>query len=157
MDRPSREKLLMAHAELVAMRSTCSRAAVGVVIAREGRILVTGYNGAPAGMTHCDHECDCGQPNAVPVARIPIGHTENCKTLLPCTIAIHAEANAVGYAARWGAGVSHATLYTTFCPCLACAQLIITAGIDKVVFKNEYRDRSGLLLLEDAGLDIMLW
>jgi len=49
--RPSRPLTLMEVAELYAKRSTCSRAHVGVVIAHEGRILSTGYNGSPAGIT----------------------------------------------------------------------------------------------------------
>lgn len=56
MERISREQMLMEVAEVVAHRGTCSRAQVGVVFAREGRILATGYNGAPRGMAHCDHQ-----------------------------------------------------------------------------------------------------
>lgn len=38
----------------VAERSTCDRAHVGAVIVRNRRMLTTGYNGAPAGLPHCD-------------------------------------------------------------------------------------------------------
>src|SRR5213596_3751468 len=57
--RPSRNTVLMNHAWVAALRATCPRQSVGVVIARDGRVLVTGYNGAPAGMKHCEHPCDC--------------------------------------------------------------------------------------------------
>ena len=56
MKRITREEMLMGVAEVVARRGTCSRAQVGVVFAREGRILATGYNGAPRGIPHCHHE-----------------------------------------------------------------------------------------------------
>lgn len=56
MERISREQMLMEVAHVVARRGTCSRAQVGVVFAREGRILATGYNGAPPGITHCIHQ-----------------------------------------------------------------------------------------------------
>lgn len=56
MERISREQMLMDVAKVVAKRGTCSRAQVGVVFARDGRILGTGYNGAPPGMDHCVHE-----------------------------------------------------------------------------------------------------
>ena len=56
MERITREEMLMGVAEVVARRGTCSRAQVGVVFAREGRILATGYNGAPRGIPHCHHE-----------------------------------------------------------------------------------------------------
>src|SRR4051794_21490938 len=81
--RPSREELLVEHAKLVATRSTCSRLQVGCVISREGRILVSGYNGAPARMPHCVHDYDC---------IVAHGHAEFCSSLKPCIVAVHAEA-----------------------------------------------------------------
>lgn len=155
--RISREQANMQHAEIQAARSTCSRARVGVVIAREGRILSTGYNGAPAGMEHCWHSCTCEPHDLEDMSgRKAIVHDGECHSLRPCFIAVHAEANAIGYAARYGMQTQSAELYTTFCPCLACAQLILAAGIACVYYKNEYRDRSGLELLQSAGVDIML-
>lgn len=168
IERLTRDQALMDTAMVMSRRSTCSRASVGVVIAREGRILSTGYNGAPAGMRHCDHECNCRvldrdedeygaglTPSGY--VELHIGHTKMCATQRPCTVAIHAEANAIGYAARHGMSILEAELYTTFCPCLPCAQLIVTVGITTVIYKNEYRDRSGLELLRDARVNIMLW
>ena len=35
-------------------RSTCPRLAVGAVVVRDKRILTTGYNGSPSGMSHCE-------------------------------------------------------------------------------------------------------
>lgn len=127
--RPTRDEMLMEMAGVVAKRSTCSRASVGVVIARAGRPLVTGYNGAPAGMDHCNHVDDT-----------------------PCFIAVHAEANAIAYAARWGIRLQGATLYTTLVPCLPCAQVVVNSGIDRVVYSKYYRKREGLDLLENAGI-----
>lgn len=134
--RPSREITLMGVAELYALRSTCSRAHVGVVIATEGRILSTGYNGSPAGMPHCDHSND------------PLDYSG-------CRAAVHAEANAIAFSAKYGLRLSGSELYTTFSPCLACAQLIVNAGIVTVYIKNEYRLKDGEILLESAGIDIM--
>ena len=134
--RPSRPLTLMEVAEVYAKRSTCSRAHVGVVIAHEGRILSTGYNGSPAGMSHCNHSLD---PPDYP----------GCRT------AVHAEANAIAFAAKHGIRLSDAELYTTFSPCLPCAQLIINAGICTVYIRNEYRTRDGEDLLEAAGIDII--
>lgn len=61
MIRPSREECLVETAFVWAKRSTCSRLQVGAVFHRDGRILMTGYNGAPSGLPHCDHRCDCGK------------------------------------------------------------------------------------------------
>lgn len=136
MDRPSRDKVLMEVAYAFAQRGTCDRARVGATIARDGRVLVTGYNGPPAGLPHCESEC---------LARHSAG----------CTVAVHAEANAIAYAARHGIGLEGATLYSTHLPCLGCAQLIINAGIAKVYYGTDYRDHSGRLLLQQAGIDTM--
>lgn len=129
--RITRDQMLMSMAGIASMRSTCSRAGVGVVIARDGRVLSTGYNGAPAGMPHCDHIHDLANG---------------------CQNAVHAEANAIAYAARYGMKLEGAELFTTFSPCLPCAQIIINTGIIRVVYQIQYRLTHGIDLLERAGL-----
>jgi dCMP deaminase len=69
-----------------------------------------------------------------------------------CRTAVHAEANALAFAARFGLGTEGAELHTTHQPCLTCAMSIINAGIIRVVFENPYRDNGGLLLLHHADL-----
>lgn len=141
----------MDNAQAWAQRSTCSRAHVGVVIAREGRVLVTGYNGAPSQMEHCDHSCDCAFPGEGGLL-FSGKHLSNCATTQPCEIAVHAEANGIAWAARWGISLEGAELHTTMVPCLYCARLIINAGIGRVVSASAYRDGRGLALLEKAGI-----
>lgn len=131
MKRPSRDWVMMRIAEVIALRSTCSRAQVGVVVAREGRVLVTGYNGAPAGMPHCEHGVNDSQNG--------------------CMISVHAEANSIAFAARYGINLQGATLYTTLSPCLPCAQLILNAGIYEVVYGDSYRIQSGVNLLSRSS------
>jgi dCMP deaminase len=138
---------------LFAQRATCSRNQVGVVIAKEGRILVTGYNGAPAGMPHCNHTCWCtsfafAEPHDVDETR---PHEEQCP-LKPCVVAVHGEANAIAWAARNGVPTQGADLFTTVSPCYSCAQLIINAGIIRVVYHQLYRLQKGLNLLVQAGV-----
>lgn len=132
--RPSIDATLMATAGVWQHRSTCDRNQVGVVISRENRIIATGYNGAPAGQPHCIH-------TGTPLAR-----------QTGCLVAIHAEANALAYSARHGVMVQGATLYTTLSPCHACAQMIIAAGLKRVVYDRLYRDRAGLELLGESGI-----
>lgn len=154
--RPSQDETLMAVAATISERSTCHRyvpeSHVGAVIAHDGRIISTGYNGAPAGMPHCQHP--------------PASGIVSTDTVLPdlssifrplargCAIAIHAEANAIAYAARNGTPIGGATLYITLSPCQPCAQLIIAAGLVRVVYGRPYRDRSGLKLLDSAGVTL---
>lgn len=148
--RPSRDQLLMRTALLWAERSTCSRAQVGVIISREGRTLTTGYNGAPAGMEHCDHECIC-MPNS------DGRWVDNrlCTAHDPCENVVHAEANAIAWAARYGVGLMGADLHTSRVPCLNCAGLIINAGIARVLWAEEHRDMSGISRLRQAGVPVV--
>lgn len=115
--RPSIHDTMMATANAWAARSTCSRLSVGAVLARDGMVLSTGYNGAPRGLPHCEH--------------LP-GAEERCKT------AVHAEMNALIQAAYHGQSTNDATLYVTHEPCLACSGPIINAGVKEVRFEIYY-------------------
>lgn len=147
--RVSRDQMLMEVAQAVAKRGTCSRKQVGVVVARDGRVLVTGYNGAPAGMPHCDHICDCGFPGEGGLL-FEGKHLSNCLSINVCEESVHAEANAIAFAARYGMSLDGAEMFTTYAPCLACAKLVINAGISRVVMCELYHDQSGNILLTKA-------
>jgi len=153
--RPTAEEILMNTALLWAERSTCERAHVGAVIAIDGRTISTGYNGAPAGLPHCNHH--------VYHAAEGVGHgdLDPCPLALPtcrdvaaatCPRAVHAEANAIAFAARHGVALLGSTIYTTHAPCVPCAQLIINSGIKEVVYLNDYRITDGRKLLDKVGI-----
>jgi dCMP deaminase len=130
-NRITRHQMLMDMATAAAKRGTCLRLQVGAVIAAQGRPLSVGYNGAPPRVSHCT--------------------PDNCGPDKPCTRAIHAEANAIAWAARQGHATLDCGIYTTVSPCLDCAKLIISAGINLIVFKEPYRDRTPLIYLENAS------
>jgi dCMP deaminase len=44
----------MQLADLAALRSNCMKRRVGCVVVREKRVISTGYNGTPRGMTNCN-------------------------------------------------------------------------------------------------------
>lgn len=144
--RPSIHTTLLAVAREMGKRSTCSRASVGAILARDTRIIESGYNGAPAGLPHCNHECTC------PDWWTDLEHSADCHSLAPCTTATHAEANAIAAAARHGIALAGATLYVTLAPCLACARLVVAAGVINVYFGTVYRSNEGLELLSLAGI-----
>ncbi len=132
--RISRDQMLMEMAITASKRSTCSRKHVGALIAIEGRPVSVGYAGAPSGLPHClDHGCIVGPDGG-------------------CIRTQHAEANAIAWAARKGISTENATLYTTVSPCLACAKLIINAGIGEVWFLELYRKMEGIELLGKLGI-----
>lgn len=150
-DRPSTDWVLMQTAFSWAEKSTCPRAAVGAVISREGRSFSSGYNGAPKGMKHCNHICNC---NPIREGRV---HRKDCLSFQPCSNVVHAEANAIAFAARYGVATNGADIHCTRIPCLTCAGLIINAGIVRVVWYEEHRDMEGLLRLGEAGLEVIRW
>jgi dCMP deaminase len=100
--RPSWDDYFLQIAFTVAQRSTCDRAHVGCALVRDRRILTTGYNGAPAGLPHCD---DVGH-------LLVDGH---------CVRTLHAEQNALIQAALHGVSTEGATAYVTHQPCLTYA------------------------------------
>lgn len=149
--RPPTDWVLMNTAMLWSARSTCSRAQVGAVISRNGRTLASGYNGSPSGMPHCDHSCDCVYHG------LNSDHEPDCRSQQPCSNVVHAEANALAFAARYGVGTNGAELHTTRVPCLNCAGMIVNAGISRVVWYEEHRDMAGLVRLGEAGLEVIRW
>lgn len=134
--RVSREKVLMDIASLIAGRGTCSRLQVGAVISREGRIISTGYNGAPAGVDHCFHGADS-------------------ETVSGCQVAGHAEENAIAHAARYGVSLEGSELHCTHAPCYTCSRMIVNSGITKVTFITPYRLKHGVELLASAGIQVV--
>jgi dCMP deaminase len=117
-ERITREELHMKMALLVAERATCGRRKVGCIITKESRIISTGYNGPLKGDNHCSKE--------------------TCNLESNCIRSVHAEANAISFAAKEGISLAGSTLCCTSSPCKKCAELIIQSGIVKVVYLHEY-------------------
>lgn len=120
--RPSIDDYFLGFARQAAMRATCLRKKVGAVIARDGILLSTGYNGSIRGMPHCtDEGVGCLMED-----------NHCCRT-------VHAEINAVLQAAKNGVRIDGATLYVTASPCWPCFSAIANAGIKRIVFGEAYR------------------
>ncbi|MCK5542736.1 MAG: cytidine/deoxycytidylate deaminase family protein [Desulfobacterales bacterium] len=139
--RPSWTKYFMEIADLVASRSTCIRRKVGAILVKDKRILTSGYNGAPTGVTHCV-ETGCLRDRL----QVPSGEKhELCR-------GVHAEQNAIIQAANHGITVKGSVLYCTNQPCSICAKMIINAGVEKVYFRNGYNDPLAEEMFEQAGI-----
>jgi dCMP deaminase len=114
-------------ANLISARGKCGRAKVGCIIVLEGRIISSGFNGPVMGGVTCkDLQCD----------------TEKA-----CQHSIHAEANAISFAARSGIPLKGAVMYCTHGPCDVCAGLIIQSGIKELVYVEDYRYPTGVHIL----------
>lgn len=154
--RPTRNETLMTVAETIAFRGTCDRKQVGAVIAREGRIISVGYNGAPPGLPHCSENRHGYQGwwEAHDTGKQSHEEMEAIIANRGCRNATHAEANALAFAARYGVSTEGASLFVTVSPCADCSRLLIAAGIKAVTFLETYRVISGLDLLAEAGVSI---
>lgn len=126
-------------AEKLAKRSHCVKAQVGAVLTKDTRIVSLGYNGPPAGTHNCDEEW--------PQDGCPRDSKGSC------SLALHAEQNAILYATKNNISLQDTTLYVTLSPCIACARVIFTTGIKKVFYINSYAQFKGLT--SDEGVDFL--
>jgi len=124
------DKAYMKMAQTWGELSHCERKKVGALIVKDRMIISDGYNGTPSGF---ENECE----------------DENYYTKW---YVLHAEANAILKVAASAQSCEGATLYITLSPCRECSKLIHQAGIKRVVYSVEYKDRSGLDFLEKAGV-----
>ncbi|MGP7819024.1 ComE operon protein 2 [Niallia sp. 01092] len=134
MNRISWDEYFMAQSELLALRSTCTRLAVGATIVRDKRIIAGGYNGSIAGGIHCiDEGC-----------YVIDNH---------CVRTVHAEMNALLQCAKFGVATEGADIYVTHFPCLQCCKAIIQAGIKTVYYANDYKNHPyAIELFNQAGI-----
>jgi dCMP deaminase len=138
-EKPEFDDIFMNLALDLAKRSHCIKAQVGAVLTKDTRIISIGYNGPPAHTHNCDVE--------FPVEGCPRDSKGSC------SLALHAEQNAILYAAKNGAGVEGATIYVTLSPCISCARIIYSMKIKKVVFYDSYAQYKGLA--SDEGVEFL--
>ncbi|AUC16901.1 CMP deaminase [Tenacibaculum sp. SZ-18] len=113
--------------------SHCKRKQVGALIVKDRMIISDGYNGTPTGF---ENACEDEE-----------GWTK--------WYVLHAEANAILKVAGSTQSCKGATLYITLSPCKDCCKLIHQSGITRVIYSNEYKDKSGLEFLEKAGVELI--
>jgi dCMP deaminase len=113
--------------------SHCIRKQVGAIIVKDRMIISDGYNGAPTGF---DNYCEDEE-----------GYTK--------WYVLHAEANAILKVAASTQSCEGSTLYITLSPCKECSKLVHQSGIKRVVYKEGYKDDSGIKFLEKAGIEVV--
>ena len=119
-------------AQKISELSHAERKKVGCIIVKDTVIISDGFNGTPTGYENKCEDAD--------------GITK--------WYTLHAEANAITKLVRIG-GISAvgATLYLTLSPCKDCAKLILQSGINKVIYLEEYRDKTGIEFLQKSGIN----
>lgn len=138
-NRPAFDDIYIELAVNLAKRSHCIKRHVGAVLTKDTRIISIGYNGPPSGTHNCDEEWP------------GVGCPRDSKN--GCSLAIHAEQNAILYAVKNKTDVEGATLYVTLSPCLACARIIYSVGISRVIYLKSYAAFKGLQV--DEGVDFL--
>ena len=128
-------------AEVYASLSSATRLKVGCVIVKNDTIIGIGYNGMPSGW---DNVCEDEEYDED-------GFHITSKTKKEV---IHAEINAISKVARSTNSSEGAYMFITHAPCMECSKALFQSGIQKVFYKNEYRDLSGIKFLKDCGMEV---
>lgn len=142
-NRPSWDEYLMGFAIQASERSSCDRKKVGCVFTVNHRPLVTGYNGAPSRM----HSC-------IEVGHLLVETVENGVVRTHCRRVVHAERNAIDWAARYGIPLEGSTVYLTHYPCHICVLDMIQVGAVEIVYAEPFSDTLSEQFSREAGISI---
>lgn len=131
--RISWDEYFMSLAFLASTRSSCERLHVGCIIVKDNRVVSMGYNGFLAGAPH-----------------------ESVVTNNHEQATVHAEQNAICDAARRGVVIEGSIAYVTHYPCVICTKLLVSSGIKKIYYSEEYKpDPLSQKLAHQVGVDII--
>lgn len=143
--RPSWDDYYMHMAQATGVRATCDRGRSGAILAVDNRQIFSGYVGAAKGLEHCDE----------------VGHLirtvqyEDGSVKSHCCRTVHAEVNAILAAAYQV--TQGGVMYCRMEPCPMCAQVIINAGIRKVVAEYRYQGAElSRMWLRRAGVQLVV-
>lgn len=131
--RISWDSYFISIAELAARRSSCERLHVGCVIVKDNRIISTGYNGHIEKLPHTSIVINDHEQNTV-----------------------HAEVNAISQCAKLGISSNDTKIYITHYPCINCTKLLLSSGIKKIYYINDYKnDELVKTLLDNSKIPII--
>jgi dCMP deaminase len=142
-DQKSLDETYMGTAILHSKLSKARRAQVGAILVTRQGVTLTGYNGTAT-----------GRPNDCEVFQTV---HDNGPIYVTKPEVIHAELNCIMKAAREGVSCIDATVYVTLAPCVQCAAMMLQAGVKRVVYLQQYRDDSGVKLLQDSNVVVQLY
>tara|TARA_Y100000310_G_scaffold342567_1_gene446348 strand:- start:161 stop:592 length:432 start_codon:yes stop_codon:yes gene_type:complete len=130
-NRPEWDDVWMQYARIIATRSYDPRTQVGAIIVSEDNttVLSLGYNG--------NYPSGPNMPDSIEPGKSGFIHAE-INALIKAPFHYHKDK----------------VMYVTLSPCIQCAKMIITAGIKKVVYDEEYRNTEGIDLLKKENIII---
>jgi dCMP deaminase len=133
------DELYMGLALQYAKFSKAKRKKVGACLVTSNGVVLGGFNGTPSGT---DNNCEVLKPQYFP----------NPPALETKPEVIHAELNCILKGAKEGVSVKDSVMYISLSPCVPCASMLKQAGIKRVVYKEQYRDPSGIEYLLSNGI-----
>lgn len=128
-------KLYMDIARTVSEASNCVSHKVGAIIVKDGRIISTGYNGTPSGYTNCNEFCDS---KGWSIDGVLNKDFRDLHSKWSSKHEIHAELNAILFAAKSGTSIDGSIMYVTLSPCHECAKAIINSGVKCIIYDKVY-------------------
>lgn len=131
------DKAMMDTAYIWANLSHAKKKKVGCILAKDDRIIGHGFNGVCRELN--DNCCEDEKGKTKPTV-------------------LHSESNAIAYCARAGISTKGTTAYITCTPCAQCASLLISSGIVRVIYSEEYTSGSfgsGREVLEKANIEVL--
>lgn len=143
----------------IAKLSYAKRKRVGCIIVKDNQVISTGYNGTPHGF---NNECEEIQTREIENKNHKKVLEEKgydcedscCSKEVTKREVLHAESNALAKVSKSTLSSDGADMYITMSPCFDCAKLIIQSGIKRVFYSENYRDTSGIDILEEAGIEV---
>ena len=115
--RPSWDEYFKGIVELTSYRSSCEHLHVGCIFVKDNRIIAQGYNGYISG---CQH-------------KMILKDNHNIAT-------IHAEQNTISDCAKRGVSCNECIAYISQYPCYNCMKLMVSSGIIKIKYINDYNN-----------------
>ena len=141
------DKIFLNIAKEISKMSNCVKYQVGCLIAKNSRIISTGFNGTPSKFINCDQYFDKKNYDGDE-------HREWSKKF-----EIHAEMNAIMFAAKEGIETEGSVMYITMQPCHNCLKHIKQAGIVTVIYEEEHDsndyDKETWKMVKDTNLVLL--
>ncbi len=120
--RPSLEATYLKMAQVIGMRSTCRHRDQGAILVLNRHLVSVGYNGSAPEQPHCIDLQNCAKADGIP-----------CRAE-----GLHAESNALVFAAKHGITIEGSILYSVYSPCRICCNMLKVAGIKEVIYLEVY-------------------
>ncbi|MEG0161937.1 MAG: deaminase [Aurantimicrobium sp.] len=128
------DETYMGVALLHAKLSKGKRLKVGACLVLESGVMIGGVNGLPSALGN------------------ELEYTDNKGNLVSKLEVIHAEQACLNKSTLEGVSTKGAKMYVSHAPCRHCCSNMIASGISEIIWKEPYRDTSGLDLLKQAGV-----